>query len=164
MRSIAGHLLTQLLTAPPGLTLSVAEAELGRDARGLLTAMQILTAVPGPELLAFRFPSLNNCSEGAKPEYENLRINTLGSRFTFLLLEITLAIFLSKLFPALLFGGKKSNVLIVTAGMTLVQPASFPLLAAVEEAARNDALLAPSRCLSCTSPRFCSSPESCAGW
>lgn len=48
----------------------------------------------------------------------------LGSRFTFLLLKITPAIFLLKLFLALIFGEKNSNVLIVTATVTLVQSAS----------------------------------------
>lgn len=49
----------------------------------------------------------------------------LGSRFTFLPLKITSAIFLLKLFLALLFGGKKLSVLIITAIMTLVQSATF---------------------------------------
>lgn len=46
-----------------------------------------------------------------------------GSRFAFLLLKITPAVFLVKLFLALIFGGKKLNVLVTTATKRLVQPA-----------------------------------------
>lgn len=54
--------------------------------------MEVFKTIPATPLLEFHFPSSDNKKKKkkVKSEHENMRINMFGSRFTFLLLKITL--------------------------------------------------------------------------
>lgn len=54
--------------------------------------MEVFKTIPATPLLEFHFPSSRQQEKKkkVKSEHENMRINMFGSRFTFLLLKITL--------------------------------------------------------------------------